>query len=140
MILQFKFILYFLYDIKKILLTTFIPSILNFFGREGDPWNLDIYIVSEPCWHLLPRGTILSFQPLITSDHPTKPNHRSSLDKKRGKTKKIQKNKDTKKIKKSDTRTISRLSTEGEKEAELVVWTLISFSFFLSSYGAKKEG
>jgi len=55
--------------------------------------------VSKPCWHLLPRGTILSFQPLITSDHPTKPNHRSSLHKKRGKTKKSQKNKDIKKIK-----------------------------------------
>jgi len=75
MILQFKFILYFFYMMpkqKKILLTTFIPSILTFFGREGDPWNLDIYRVQTL---LAPSSTwynlILSTPHHFRSPHQT---------------------------------------------------------------------
>jgi hypothetical protein len=94
--LPFKFILYFLYDVKKktILLTTFVPSILNFFGREGDPWNLDIYrvqtLLAPPStWYNLILSTPHHFQSPHQTQSQIVPSQKSAGKRKKAKKIKI---------------------------------------------------
>ena len=73
MILQFKFILYFLYDVKKNkIIDNLHPKHIGFFGREGDPWNLDVYRVQTL---LAPPSTW--YNPILSTPHHFRSPHQT---------------------------------------------------------------